>query len=363
MGFLNSLFHDPLKTIEHNALPIILDTAAIATDNPELLPFAQGVGKAGQDLISGKSLGTSLEEGGIQGLETYGLQSGIGAAAGAAGLGDAVTGATGGAGAGAGSWLSNLFSGSPSGGAGVSGGSGLTNLFGSSGNDQLVTGGTDSSGGLPTDIAGSTSSDTLGGMTGGTDSINGAGGNSFMSWLTNGGKAKFGPGQAINAAGLVGSGLMGASSPKGYNQEKTSAGNLAASSKQLESYIQNGTLPPGVQASLNQAVEAEHAGIRSQYASRGMSGSSAEAQDLAAATERGQAEGTKYAMNLLETGIKEAGMSDQIYQFLLQDSMKNDQNLMTNFTKFASGLVGGTGGGGSNGVTNNYYTGSAPAAE
>jgi hypothetical protein len=117
------------------------------------------------------------------------------------------------------------------------------------------------------------------------------------------------------------------------------AGTLNNQGQQLQSYLQSGTLPAGVQQNINQASQAAKATIRSQYASRGMSGSSAEAQDLASVDERAQSQGSQIAMQLLSQGVNEVNLSDQIYGQLLNQSVAADNALSSSISNFASSLV------------------------
>ena len=113
----------------------------------------------------------------------------------------------------------------------------------------------------------------------------------------------------------------------GAKQLSNEAAALAGQGQSLQSYLQTGTLPPGVQQSIDQAKTAAVASIKSQYASRGMSGSSAEAQDVAAASERAATSGAQIAQQLLQSGISETQLSSQIYSQLLDANIKNDNLL------------------------------------
>ena len=79
-----------------------------------------------------------------------------------------------------------------------------------------------------------------------------------------------------------------------------------------------------------------------------MSGSSAEAQDIAKAEQAGVTQATNMASQLLSTGIQSTQMSDQLYQDIMNQSMQEDQDLSSaigNFAVMAAGGLGGTGGG------------------
>ena len=117
---------------------------------------------------------------------------------------------------------------------------------------------------------------------------------------------------------------------------------LSAQSKQMENYFNSGTLPPGVQSGLNRATAAAKASIRSQYASLGSSGSSAEQQDLANVDQVAIAQGSDIALNLLKQGVSEQGMADQLYQDLMNTALSQDQQLGSAIGTFASGLAGST---------------------
>jgi hypothetical protein len=124
------------------------------------------------------------------------------------------------------------------------------------------------------------------------------------------------------------------------------AASLVAQGGNLQNYLNTGTLPPGVQGGINQASDAAKATIRSQYASRGESGSSAEAQDVAHIDQTAATQGADIAMKLLQTGVGEVtqgisaqGLSSQLYQYLMEQALSRDQQLGTSIGNFASSLV------------------------
>lgn len=150
------------------------------------------------------------------------------------------------------------------------------------------------------------------------------------------------PGTVLGAAGLGLDALKQQTPMKGTNQINQIADQERQQGAQLQSYLNSGTLPAGLQQSLNQATESAKATIRSQYASRGMSGSSAEQQDLQAVDQRAQAQGAEQAMQLMQTGIGETGMSAQLYQSLLNGNLEQDKDLGSAIAGFASASAGGT---------------------
>lgn len=157
---------------------------------------------------------------------------------------------------------------------------------------------------------------------------------------------KANPSAAINAAGLGLDLLKGQQPLPGESQLKSEANSFAGQGQTLSGYLQSGTLPPGVQQGLTQATEAAKATIRSQYAAKGMSGSSAEQQDLAAVDNNARAQGANMAMQLLNMGISETGMASQLYKQLMDSSLAQDKSLGSSISSFASSLAGGKPAGG-----------------
>lgn len=117
------------------------------------------------------------------------------------------------------------------------------------------------------------------------------------------------------------------------------ANTLNANSAQMESYLQTGQLPAGVAQSITSATASAKASIRSQYAARGMAGSSAEAQDLAAVDNQASSQGANIAMGLMQQGISEAQLAQGIYGQLLNASVAQNAQLSSAIGSFASSLV------------------------
>jgi hypothetical protein len=115
----------------------------------------------------------------------------------------------------------------------------------------------------------------------------------------------------------------------GYSNLVGTANQLSTQAGQLESYLNSGTLPPGIATSLSQAGAAAKAAIRGQYASRGMSGSSAEQQDLSNVDQTIVSQGATIATQLLNTGISESQLSSSLYSQILSASLSQDQQLGT----------------------------------
>jgi hypothetical protein len=131
----------------------------------------------------------------------------------------------------------------------------------------------------------------------------------------------------------------GLSGVPGYNQLSGQAAALNTQGQQLQSYLNTGTLPPGVQSSLTSAGKSAKAAIRSQYASRGMSGSSAEAADLAHVDQTIVSSGVNIATNLLAQGVSEQNLSAQLYQHILTANLQSDAQLGTALGTLAAGAA------------------------
>ena len=71
----------------------------------------------------------------------------------------------------------------------------------------------------------------------------------------------------------------------------------------------------------------------------GMSGSSAEAQDIQNAHNQAAAQAGQIATQLYQTGVTEMGMSDQLYQQLMQTSIQQDANTSASIGNFAKALA------------------------
>lgn len=148
------------------------------------------------------------------------------------------------------------------------------------------------------------------------------------------------PSLLLSAAPLVLDVLKGNQMPAGYSALSKTAGQDAQDANQLKSYQTSGTLPTGLQAGLNTAADSAAASIRSQYAARGMSGSSAEAADLQALNQRVQTQGAQIATQLYSEGVQESQLSSSIYEQLMKVSQEEDQQTSSAIGSFASALAG-----------------------
>lgn len=143
----------------------------------------------------------------------------------------------------------------------------------------------------------------------------------------------------LGAFGLAAS--RGSSQPKGYNQIGQAALQAQQQSKTLEGYLTSGQLPPGIAQSLNEATNAAMATIRSQYASRGMSGSSAEAEDIANAQTARASQAANIAMQLYNQGVSESQISSQLYGTIMNTALQQDSEFSNALGNLAFAMAGG----------------------
>jgi len=146
-------------------------------------------------------------------------------------------------------------------------------------------------------------------------------------------------------AGIGGVGLAaltGNQALPGTKQLKGLAGDIGALSSEI-SDVQTGHLPPGAQGLVTQALNDSIATIRSSHAAMGTSGSTMEAQDIAAAQERAAAQTFQIASTLTSQGLDAAGLSAKLYEAIAQLSLGQDQELTTALASLAQqgGVAGG----------------------
>lgn len=161
-----------------------------------------------------------------------------------------------------------------------------------------------------------------------------------------GGAASFLSGILKNPSALVAAGglgldvLRGSTNPPGYNQILSQAQQTGQQGAQMQKYLASGTLPPGLQTSLNTARADAEATIRSKYASMGMSGSSAEAQDLQNLHNRIVSQGADMALKLWQQGLDATQISSQLYQTIMNEQIAQDQALSQGITNMVTALAG-----------------------
>lgn len=161
--------------------------------------------------------------------------------------------------------------------------------------------------------------------------------------------SSLGMGKANPLGVLASAGGLAYDAVKGNQQSdaQKSLGNLANSQNQqgqlLQSYLTNGTLPPGAQQWVDNQTSAQKAAIRSKYAQMGMSGSTAETQDLNGVDQQASSYMFQIASELLNTGISETSGSGTLYNYLMQQDNADQKQVSDAITNFVSALGGSSG--------------------
>ena len=150
---------------------------------------------------------------------------------------------------------------------------------------------------------------------------------------------------------------------------------LTSQANSLIPSVSTGSLPPGAQTLVNNALNDATNSIKSKYAQLGLTGSTMESQELASANSQAQAQSFQYAQQLTNTGISDAaaatsdinsaaaiqtniinaglsasglsatelGTSATIYNDILQSQVAQDIALQTALANFASASAIGVG--------------------
>jgi hypothetical protein len=318
------------------------------------------LGLAGPELFGGAAVGTADAVGagagapldilagstaeGTAGLETLGSSTGL-TGLGGAGLAPDLTGAVGYPGylpgltaSGAGS--ETAASAYASGGA-YNPGTGVTTAPPASGPGQAIPGAPPANPGSPAPPgggAGVTTSAAPPGTGGPAD---------LTSSIWNGVKTYGGP--ALGAAGLAYNLYENKTSPvqQNTNQMQAIAGQQTQSGLQLQQYLATGTLPPALQAQLNQQTQDGIAALKSKYAAMGLptdpTQNSALQTDIQALQTQALASAAGVETNLLNTGIQEVGMASNTLNQIAginQTQTAATAKALANFTASLSGNKG-----------------------
>ena len=145
----------------------------------------------------------------------------------------------------------------------------------------------------------------------------------------------FSLGSVLNPAGSILGGLFQQKPPPEVPQLENLAGGLSSGAGSLIPSVTTGNLPPGAEMRVNNAVQDQIQSIKSKYAQLGMTGSTPEAQEIAQAQARGQAMAFEIADQLTQTGIKEAGLSANIYEAIQKTQLAQDSSLQGALAGFA----------------------------
>ena len=148
-------------------------------------------------------------------------------------------------------------------------------------------------------------------------------------------------GAGASGAGLLYNLMSGSPSASAEKSLKNIAGQQSSQGQQLESYVANGTLPPGAQQWVNQQTAGQQAAIRAKYAQLGMSGSTAETQELNNVQAQATSQMFTIASQLLNTGVQETGASANLYQALMNAQNADAKDVSSAIQNFVTALGGG----------------------
>src|ERR1700677_3514463 len=161
-------------------------------------------------------------------------------------------------------------------------------------------------------------------------------------------------GIALSAGALGYDVLKGNPNSAAENQLNQNAATLTAQGAQIQGlgaqltqYLQTGTLPPGQQAAVTQAVQARKAQIIANAAANGQNTNptqnSALAQDLANADQDGlvmagqlESQLATTGTQLISAGLNATGLSSQIYEALVKIDQTNNSTLMSAIASMAA---------------------------
>ena len=155
-------------------------------------------------------------------------------------------------------------------------------------------------------------------------------------------------GAAIGAGGLAYSVLQGQQQQKYSPEMLAQAQSLNSQGQQLLSYLNSGTLPAGLQASLTQATSAAKAKVISNFASQGQNTdptqNTALAQTLLQIDQQALISTAQIGQQLMTSGIQETGLSSDLYKTLANIDQTQTANIGKAIAGFASSISGSGGG-------------------
>lgn len=160
--------------------------------------------------------------------------------------------------------------------------------------------------------------------------------------------------QLLTPGALVGAGALGYQMLKGQqplpDQSKLEgmANQLTPQAQQFMSYLQSGTLPPGMKAAVDQATNAAKAQAISQAAKQGASTdptlNSQLQQQLAQIDQNALITVAQQGATLFSAGMSEMGLAEQIYTNLMKMDYQQTQDMGKAIANFAASLAGNRGG-------------------
>ena len=178
----------------------------------------------------------------------------------------------------------------------------------------------------------------------------GASGGSFLDKLLSGATTSLTKnplGTALAAGGLAYNITQGNKQSAAVQALEAQAASQAAAGTTLQSYLQNGTLPPAIQAQLTQATAAAKARILANYANTpggaDPTKNSALAQELNNLNIQAIASASQVEQQLLASGISESGLASNSLTTLANIDQAQSARVGQSIANFAAALSGGSG--------------------
>jgi hypothetical protein len=146
---------------------------------------------------------------------------------------------------------------------------------------------------------------------------------------------------SVAGAGITGlQMLMGNQPLPGEKQLTAMAGENQHNAQAMESYLQAGKLPAGLQTGVDRALKGQEATIKSNMSRMGLSGSTMEAQAIAGAKQSSQTQASAIAMDLFKQGVDLSRLAAGEWEVILKTELSQDQAFNQAVGRFASGLAG-----------------------
>ena len=153
----------------------------------------------------------------------------------------------------------------------------------------------------------------------------------------------------VGAAGLAYSMFQGQQPPAFSPEMQAQAAALNANGQQLLSYLNSGTLPPGLKTSLEQATSAAKTKAISNAAAQGQptdpTKNTALAAQLNSIDQQAIISTAQMGQQLMDSGLKSTGMASDLYKTLAGIDQAQSASIGKAIANFASSLGGGSGGG------------------
>ena len=154
-------------------------------------------------------------------------------------------------------------------------------------------------------------------------------------------------GTALAAGGLGYNIMQGQKQSAAVSALEAQAANQAATGNTLQSYLQNGTLPPAVQQQLNTATAAARARILANYANTpggaDPTKNSALAQELNNLEIQAIASASQVEQQLVASGIQASGLASNTLTTLANIDQAQSAQVGQSIANFAAALGGGGG--------------------